>query len=116
MLADRFQMEGRDDEINVMLNPAHALVCTRGENKAIANEFVDWLIKADGGQAIIGAFVVNDVILYSMAPAAAQEANSEHNDNAIIIDGRNAAQWKAAYDSLHAKTQRIVQQANEALS
>lgn len=71
VLADRFQMEGRDDEINVMLNPAHALVCTRGENKAIANEFVDWPIKADGGQAIIGAFAVNDVILYSMAPAAA---------------------------------------------
>lgn len=109
-------MEGGDDETDVMLNPAHALVCTRGGNKEIANEFVDWLIDADGGQAIVGAFAVNDVILYSMAPAAAQEANSEHKDNARIIDGRNATQWKAAYDSLHAKTQRIIQQANEALS
>lgn len=39
-----------------------------GTNKAMATAFVDWLIKADGGQKIIENFVVNGHILYSTAP------------------------------------------------
>ncbi|MCJ1391737.1 hypothetical protein MMC18_004602 [Xylographa bjoerkii] len=61
-------MEGGDDEGDLLLNPAHALVCSYGENKGMANLFVDWLIKADGGQEVIRSFAVNDNILYSVAP------------------------------------------------
>ncbi|MCJ1383518.1 hypothetical protein MMC17_006632 [Xylographa soralifera] len=61
-------MEGGDDEGDILLNPAHALVCSYGENKTMANLFVDWLIRPDGGQEVIRSFAVNDNILYSVAP------------------------------------------------
>jgi len=63
-------MEGGDEEGDLLLNPAHALVCSYGENKEMANLFVDWLIRADGGQEVIKSFAVNNTVLYSVSPAA----------------------------------------------
>jgi ABC-type tungstate transport system permease subunit len=34
----------------------------------MATEFVDWLIKPEGGQRVIDNFAVNGHILYSAAP------------------------------------------------
>ena len=62
-------MEGGDHEEDLLLNPAHALVCSYGENKEMANLFVDWLIRPGGGQEVIKSFAVNNKILYSRAPA-----------------------------------------------
>ncbi|MCJ1415929.1 hypothetical protein MMC32_002264 [Xylographa parallela] len=67
-------MEGGDDEGDPLLNPAHALVCSYGENKEMANLFVDWLVRADGGQEIIKSFAVNDNVLYTGAPAAEEKS------------------------------------------
>ena len=62
-------MEGGDDAKDTLLNPAHALVCSYGENKEMANLFVDWLIRSDGGQDVIRSFAVGNIVLYSVAPA-----------------------------------------------
>lgn len=63
------QKDGTDDANDPLLNPAHILIGTRAQNKAMANEFVDWLILEDGGQEVIGNFTSRDgAILYSRAP------------------------------------------------
>ena len=62
-------MEGRDeDETDLMLNPATALVGNRGRNRDMANAFADWLARRDGGQSGIGEFAVNGVVLYTTVP------------------------------------------------
>lgn len=92
-------MEGRDDETqetnerkecrdhesheshktNVMLNPAHALISTNSKNKPLANKFLDWLIKDDGGQDIIGNFKPNGTdVLYTRAPKHEPDSKPKH--------------------------------------
>ena len=34
----------------------------------MAEEFADWLVRDDGGQAVVGHFAVNGVVLYAKAP------------------------------------------------
>lgn len=87
-------MEGRDDEshetnerkkcsdheshesheVNVMLNPAHALISTNAKNKSLANKFLDWLITDDGGQKIVGEFAPYGEVLYTRAPKHDQDS------------------------------------------
>lgn len=87
-------MEGRDDEshetnerkecsdheshesheVNVMLNPAHALISTKAKNKPLANKFLDWLIADNGGQEIVGKFALNGEVLYTRAPKHDQDS------------------------------------------
>ncbi|KAL3426545.1 extracellular solute-binding protein family 1 [Phlyctema vagabunda] len=59
---------GTDDEDDPLLNPAHLLVGTRGENREMANKFADWIVRCDGGQKIIEEFEINGMRLYSTAP------------------------------------------------
>jgi len=66
----RVYKEGHDDdEDDVMLNPAHALVGTHATNKEKANEFADWLGNVDGGQAVIEKFEIGGTRLYTVAPS-----------------------------------------------
>ncbi|CAD6587518.1 MAG: hypothetical protein ASARMPRED_003168 [Alectoria sarmentosa] len=59
-------MEGKDeDEMEILLNPAHALVGAYGENKAMADTFAEWMARSDGGQKVVGEFAVNGVVLYT---------------------------------------------------
>lgn len=59
-------MEGKDDdETEILLNPAHALVGAYGENKAMADTFAEWMARPDGGQKVVGEFAVNGVVLYT---------------------------------------------------
>jgi ABC-type Fe3+ transport system substrate-binding protein len=51
-----------------LLNPAHALVSSKSDNKELAHEFVDWLTSEDGGQEVARTFTKNGVVLYSAAP------------------------------------------------
>jgi len=68
-LLTRMQLEGKDDDTtDRMLNPASALVGTRGRNWETANAFADWLARKDGGQQVVGQFAVNGVVLYMEAP------------------------------------------------
>ncbi|KAK4694773.1 hypothetical protein P7C71_g2859, partial [Lecanoromycetidae sp. Uapishka_2] len=60
--------QGKDDEDDPLLNPAHLLVGSEAENKVMANKFADWMIKEDGGQKVIKGFQKNKVDLYTMAP------------------------------------------------
>ncbi|MCJ1280008.1 hypothetical protein MMC21_007833 [Puttea exsequens] len=60
--------QGKDDENDPLLNPAHLLVGTNAENKAMANKFADWMIREDGGQKVIDGFQKNGVDLYTTAP------------------------------------------------
>ena len=63
------QMEGRDeDETDILLNPARALVGKYGENKAMADAFAEWIVRPDGGQKVVGAFAANGEVLYTKAP------------------------------------------------
>ena len=63
------QMEGKDDdETDILLNPARALVGAYGENKAMADAFAEWIVRPDGGQKVVGEFAVNGVVLYTKAP------------------------------------------------
>ena len=63
------QVEGDDDEHNqILLNPAHLLVCRYGLNKSMATKFADWMARRDGGQEVVRGFAVNGVLLYSMVP------------------------------------------------
>lgn len=63
------QKAGRDEEDDVLLNPAHALVGVGVENGEMAEEFVAWLARADGGQEVVEKFVVGGTRLYSTAPS-----------------------------------------------
>ena len=59
-------MEGKDeDETEILLNPAHALVGAYGENKAMADTFAEWMARPDGGQKVVGEFAVNGIVLYT---------------------------------------------------
>lgn len=63
------QKDGIDEADGSMLNPAHVLVGSRAENKAMAHNFVDWLIREDGGQKVVGELASKDgTVLYSLAP------------------------------------------------
>jgi ABC-type tungstate transport system permease subunit len=63
------QAAGKDTgEDDLLLNPAHALVCAYGTNKSMATAFVDWLIEAEGGQKTVRDFGVNGEVLYTIAP------------------------------------------------
>lgn len=68
-----FMVGGDDDEQDPLLNPAHVLVGTGAENKALANEFVDWLIAEEGGQRVVRGFERGGVVLYSSAPDEGRE-------------------------------------------
>ena len=50
------------------MNPAHLLVGTEAENKEMANNFADWMIKEDGGQKVVKGFQKNGIDLYTTAP------------------------------------------------
>ena len=67
------QKEGGDEENDPLLNPAHALVGKYGKNKVMANEFVDWLIRDDGGQDVVRKFEANGMVLYTCAPTMKAE-------------------------------------------
>ena len=69
MLTDCFQAQGGDDEEDPLLNPAHLLVATQSPNKDVANDFTDWMNKADGGQRIVRSFEKNGMKLYSSIPS-----------------------------------------------
>ncbi|MCJ1253207.1 hypothetical protein MMC24_001018 [Lignoscripta atroalba] len=73
---------GGDSEDDPLINPAHALVGTYGKNKATANEFVDWLVSADGGQEIIRTYSAdnNGSVLYSLAPSQFKTCEGTNND------------------------------------
>ncbi|KAK3176578.1 hypothetical protein OEA41_007901 [Lepraria neglecta] len=60
--------QGKDDEDDPLLNPAHLLVGTHAKNKAMANCFADWMIREDGGQRVIKEFRRNGYDLYTIAP------------------------------------------------
>ena len=65
--------EGGDEKPNdPLLNPAHVLLGTHihDDNAKLAKDFVDWLIKRDGGQDVIKYFKKDgtDDYLYTMAP------------------------------------------------
>lgn len=67
--SNALQKDGTDDADDAMLNPAHVLVGSRADNKEMANAFVDWLIRKDGGQEVVRRFASEDgAILYSPAP------------------------------------------------
>lgn len=70
------QAEGSDNEDDPLLNPAHALIGAFGVNKAMATEFVNWLIRPDGGQRIIENFIIDGHYLYSPAPPPAYRQTS----------------------------------------
>lgn len=40
----------------------------------MANAFADWMVRDDGGQAVVEKFAVNGVVLYTKAPSE-EEAN-----------------------------------------
>ena len=67
-LKEYFQAQGKDDEEDPLLNPAHLLVGTEAANKEMANKFADWMIKEDGGQKVIKEFQKNGIDLYTTAP------------------------------------------------
>ena len=72
---DCLQKEGTDEVDDPLLNPAHVLVGSHGENEDLANAFVDWLVDSDGGQQIIENFASKDgTVLYSSAPRASEKA------------------------------------------
>lgn len=77
VLIRQSQAEGSDNEDDPLLNPAHALIGAFGANKAMATEFVNWLIKPDGGQRIIENFIVDGHYLYSAAPSAPSPATPQ---------------------------------------
>ncbi|KAK5675039.1 hypothetical protein LTS12_029583, partial [Elasticomyces elasticus] len=60
--------EGKDDENDPLLNPAHVLVGTKAKNKQTANEFADWIIREDGGQRVVKSFKNDGHVLYSPIP------------------------------------------------
>lgn len=67
------QKDGTDEADDPMLNPAHILVGSRAENKTMANMFVDWLIREDGGHKVVREFASRDgTVLYSPAPLASK--------------------------------------------
>ncbi len=61
------QKAGGDDEDDVLLNPAHALVGVGVKNAEMAREFVEWLSRNDMGQEVIEEFEINGTRLYSRA-------------------------------------------------
>lgn len=70
------QAEGGDDPADPLLNSAHALVGAFGANKGMATAFVDWLVRADGGQRVIEEFTVNGHVLYSGAAKKEEEGRT----------------------------------------
>lgn len=64
-----WQKVGGNDDGDVLLNPAHALVGVGVENLEMAEAFVGWLARIDGGQEVIEKFQVNGTKLYSKAPS-----------------------------------------------
>lgn len=65
----QIQAEGKDDENDPLLNPAHVLVGKNAKNKQRANEFADWIGQENGGQQVIKDFQKNGKVLYSTIPA-----------------------------------------------
>ena len=63
------KLEGKDDdETDILLNPAHALVGKYGANRGMADAFADWIGKAEGGQRVVDGFEQNGFVLYTRAP------------------------------------------------
>ena len=61
-------MEGKDDdETDILLNPAQALVGAYGENKPKADAFAEWIARPNGGQKVVSEFRQNGVVLYTKA-------------------------------------------------
>ncbi|KAL6720733.1 hypothetical protein ACLMJK_002658 [Lecanora helva] len=60
--------QGKDDEKDPLLNPAHLMVGCDVKNEDIANAFADWMIREDGGQEVVTGFKKNGYDLYSGAP------------------------------------------------
>ena len=74
-------MDGKDvDKTAGLLNPAYAVVGTRGGNRDMANSFADWLVREDGGQKVISEFAVNGVELYTKAPASRKKERRVGNE------------------------------------
>ena len=74
-------MEGRDEdgsttEGNVMINPAHILLGKQGRDGQMGREFVEWMVKREGGggQRVIEGFERGGKRLYTVAPAERVDA------------------------------------------
>ena len=74
-------MEGRDEdgsttEENVMINPAHILLGKQGRDGQMGREFVEWMVKREGGggQRVIEGFERGGERLYTVAPAERVDA------------------------------------------
>lgn len=69
LLTKSTQLEGHDSDPDpILLNPAHALVGKWGRYRDTARAFADWMVRADGGQKVVGGFVVGGMVLYTRAP------------------------------------------------
>ena len=62
-------------EDDPLLNPAHILVGKHATHKGLANAFVDFMIRENGGQKVVKGFAVNGVLLYSDAPKGVDPMN-----------------------------------------
>jgi hypothetical protein len=51
-----------------LLKRADFVIGSKANNKQRANDFVDWVIRADGGQKVIGDFSPNGTVVFSPAP------------------------------------------------
>ncbi|KAL8277122.1 hypothetical protein RQP46_010450 [Phenoliferia psychrophenolica] len=67
-----YKMGNDTDPGDLLLNPASVLLSAKicGRNEALAEEFMEWMARADGGQAVVAAFVQPGAmeVLYSSAP------------------------------------------------
>jgi len=65
-------------EDDALINPAHALLGTLAREKDLAEAFVDWLSRKDGGQKVIGSFSVRGTVLYSPVARGARPLQGVH--------------------------------------
>ncbi|KFZ06596.1 hypothetical protein V501_07262 [Pseudogymnoascus sp. VKM F-4519 (FW-2642)] len=59
---------GKDDDQDPLLKRAELVIGSKANNKQRANDFVDWVVRADGGQKEIGDFSPNGTVVFSPAP------------------------------------------------
>ncbi|KUJ08065.1 uncharacterized protein LY89DRAFT_600716, partial [Mollisia scopiformis] len=76
---------GGDDEKDPLLCPVHALVGTNATNKELAEEFLEWVIEAEG-QKLIQAFAINGIPLYTEAPVSLRRLSwfYHHSDMDLV--------------------------------
>ncbi|OBT60614.1 hypothetical protein VE03_10865 [Pseudogymnoascus sp. 23342-1-I1] len=80
---------GKDDDQDPLLKRAALVIGSKATNKQRANDFVDWVIGADGGQKVIGDFSPNGTVVFAPAPlpeSATARPNGTTNGSNLKTD------------------------------